>query len=126
MKKVLLDTNALLMPVLDGVDVFDCLNALIPEAHELATTSSIVRELEGMQSPGSRRGVAARVALELVRKRKIRVYESNMKPDESIIAFALEHRDTMVFTNDGKLKKELRKSNIQVITPKGRKYLALT
>jgi len=123
MKTVLFDTNFLLLPVLQGIDVFGELSRFVSESHELATLSSVVGELELMQESKSRRGVAAKVALELIKQKNVRVYETDFRADDSLLDYALKHKNTVVCTNDRELKKKLRKHGIGVISPKGRSYL---
>lgn len=123
MKVVLFDTNFFLIIEMQGIDVFGEITNLVAEEHELATLSSVVGELEKMQASNSKRGVAARVALKLIQQKEVKVYETNLKADQSIIDFSLRNKDVIVCTNDRELKKELKKNNIKVISPRGKKYL---
>jgi rRNA-processing protein FCF1 len=123
MKTFLFDTNFLLLPGLQGIDVFGELNRLVSESHQLATLSSVVGELEGMRKTASNRGVAANVALELIKQKKVRVHETHLKADDSLLDYALKHENTVVCTNDRELKRKLKKHGIRVISPKGRSYL---
>jgi rRNA-processing protein FCF1 len=123
MKTLLLDTNFLLLAGTKGKNALNDLESLIAEQHQLATLTSMVSELESMKESSSKRAAAAKVALKLIEQKKIKVLETSLKADESLADYAIKHEDTIVCTNDGELKKELKKHNIEVVGPKGRKYL---
>jgi len=123
MKVVVFDTNFLLLPELDGIDVFGGIRNLITEQYELATLSSVVAELEKMRESRSKRAVAANVALKLISQKKVRIYETKLPADQSLLEFALSRPDVVVCTNDRELKKKFRDNRVAVISPKGKNYL---
>jgi rRNA-processing protein FCF1 len=123
MKVVVFDTNFLLLPELSGIDIFSGLRKLVTEQHELATLSSVVCELERMLDARSKRAVAANVALKLIEQNKVRIYETDLPADLSLLDFAFNRPDVVVCTNDRELKRKLRKHSVPVISPKGENYL---
>ncbi|MDD5110910.1 MAG: ribonuclease VapC [Candidatus Altiarchaeota archaeon] len=124
MKTVLLDTNFLLLPGMDGIDIFSELEKLVGEQIELATLSSVVSELRKIGQSRSKRGTAANVALALIGKKNVKSIETALPADESILRHALDHENVIVCTNDRELKQKLKRGNVRVITPKGKNYLA--
>ncbi|WP_342771828.1 PIN domain-containing protein, partial [Methanoculleus sp. UBA300] len=65
--KVLLDTNALLMPVQFGIDLYDELQALFGD-FEPVTLEEVVGELSGLSRGRGRDATAARVGLAMARR----------------------------------------------------------
>ncbi len=48
MKKVILDTNFLLIPIQEKVDVFDRVNSVIDEKYELCVVEKTIEELNSL------------------------------------------------------------------------------
>jgi len=123
MKVVVFDTNFLLLPELSGIDIFHETRKLVAEQHELATLSSVVAELERLREARSKRAVAANVALKLISNNNVKIYETKLPADQSLLDFALTHTGVVVCTNDREVKRKLRENRIPVISPKGKSYL---
>jgi rRNA-processing protein FCF1 len=121
--KIILDTNALMVPAEFGVDIFSELAAL--GFDEWIVPSGVTRELEGIASRGRGRGRdAARVALSLIdRCRMIEAAGTAGNVDDSILELAVEMK-VAVFTNDTELKGRLRDSYVKVVYLRQRSYLA--
>ena len=120
--KIILDTNALMVPAEFGVDIFSELAAL--GFDEWIVPSGVARELEGIASRGRGKGrAAARVALSLMdRCRMIRTEETAGNVDDSIVELAVEMK-VAVFTNDAELKGRLRDRCVKVVYLRQRSYL---
>ncbi|RZN31843.1 MAG: DNA-binding protein [Methanosarcinales archaeon] len=117
--KIVLDTNALMVPVQLGVDIFSDLATL--NFHEFIVPSGVVRELELIASSG--RGAdqnAARVAVSLLDRCKIVETAGNV--DDAILALATR-MGAAVFTNDAELKARLLDTGVSVVYVRQRSYL---
>ncbi|MEA3324823.1 MAG: DNA-binding protein [Euryarchaeota archaeon] len=120
--KIILDTNALMVPAEFGVDIFSELARL--GFDEWIVPSGVARELEGIASRSRGRGKdAARVALSLMdRCRMIEGEEAAGNVDDSILELAVEMK-VAVFTNDAELKRRLREGGAKVVYLRQRSYL---
>ena len=120
--KVILDTNALMVPAEFGVDIFSELCKL--GFDEWIVPSGVARELEGIASRGRGKGRgAARVALALTdRCQMIEAEGAAGNVDDSIMELAVEMK-VAVFTNDAELKGRLRDSGVKVVYLRQRSYL---
>jgi len=122
MTVVLLDTNCLMMPHQHGVDVFAEIERLVPEAHTVATLSTVLSELKDIVS-SSQDGVAAKVGLVLLADRGVSVIPSTGPVDDALVAYAVRER-AFVCTNDRGLRSRLKVAGVKVIAMRGRNRLA--
>ncbi|MEA1895808.1 MAG: DNA-binding protein [Euryarchaeota archaeon] len=120
--KIIIDTNALMVPAEFGVDIFSELGRL--GFDEWIVPPGVVRELEGIASRGRGKGRdAARVALSLMdRCRTVKANGTVGNVDDSIVELAVEMKVT-VFTNDAELKGRLRDRGVKVVYLRQRSYL---
>ena len=117
--KVLLDTNALMIPGSFKVDIFSELEKFgVPE---LYTLDSIIAELAKIIKLGGRDAKAAKLALMLIEKKNVKVLPSKL----SITDKELERlsSDYIVCTLDKELINKLQSKNKQVIRLVQKKYL---
>ena len=115
--KVILDSNALFVPLQFKIDIFDCLEKLLERTHELILLSPIKRELEALAKKGSpKMRKNAWYALKLAEKCKHVEVDSPTSAfaDDIIVKIAKEWK-APVFTNDRQLKKRLRDISVPVI-----------
>lgn len=123
-ERVLMDTNALMMPVECDVRVFEELDPLVPEA-DLVVPDSVLRELRGLAEGSGREATAASVGLDLVERcRSIEANESHA--DDAIVSLAEAGEFEYVVTNDGPLRERLLDARVPVIGLRGRNKLAVT
>jgi rRNA-processing protein FCF1 len=123
--KILLDANALMMPVQFHIDLFDELCTLLG-AFEPIVLSGVLRELTGLSLAKGRDGAAARHALIL--GEKCTVIESGELESESIDAQMIEYatRNTcMVVTNDRRIRDALFTRGLGVISMRKQKKLEI-
>lgn len=116
--KVLLDANFLMIPNQFGVDIFEYL-----KDYEIATMSACIGELKKLAKKRGKDGLAARIALKLVKENKVEVIRVKEKADNAILNEALNNKYT-VATNDKVLIKALKNNGIKVIRLKQKKYLS--
>jgi len=119
--KVILDSNALMIPGQFGVDVFAELERL--GYNQFIVPRPVIKELETLQvhAKGKDR-IAAFVALSLMPRCKI--VESSKKADDAIIQMAKD-MNAAVLTNDGALKRQLKENGITTIYLRQKKRLSV-
>jgi hypothetical protein len=115
--KVILDSNALLVPLQFKIDIFQELQTLLNIRFEPVVLSPIRRELEIIAEAGSpKMRKLASYALKLTEKCVVVMIEEEnaCQPDDVIIQMAKKW-DCPVFTNDRELRKKLRNISVPVI-----------
>ncbi len=128
MSVVVLDTNALMMPVECDVRVFEELDRLLGEP-TLAVPAAAVAELEALAGDGSGTAAseearAASVGLDLAKR--CRVHETDAGyADDAVVELAQAGDVTHVVTNDQPLQERLRGADVSVIRLRGRNKLAI-
>ncbi len=123
--RVLLDANALMMPVQFQIDIFDELRSLLG-AVEPVVLSGVIRELTGLTRAKGRDGAAARHGLVL--GETCTVVESGDLKSESVDAQMIEYavrNDCMVVTNDRYIRDALLSRGIGVISMRNQKKLEI-
>ena len=123
MKRIIIDTNFLLIPSQFKVDIFSEFGRICNFNYELFIFGESINELKKIIDKQTlREKKAAQLALKLIELKKIGVIKSAQKDVDSLI---LENSDsdTIVATLDIKLKKELLKKGASVIVLRQKKYL---
>lgn len=109
--KVILDTNALMVPAQFKVDIFADLEKL--GYNEIMVPRSVMRELERIRKLGKGRAkMHASIAIRLASK--CQIVESEGGFDEQIAALAKQY-GAAVLTNDSLLRKDLRSKNVKTL-----------
>jgi len=127
--RILLDTNFLMMPYKNRIDIFQEIDRLMADkpGYELSVTQSVRCELERLaQEARGEDKVAAGLGLQLLEDKKVKVIEAEgaLGADAQIIALAGGNRAaTVVCTNDRALKKRLREMGVSVITMREKDHL---
>jgi len=110
-KKVIIDTNGLMIPGQFGVDIFSELERLGFDSFLVARAS--VKELENIYTHGrGRHKRAAKIALELLDR--CTIIEKEGKADDIIAEMAVEEK-AAVLTNDAELKKRLFNRGVTIV-----------
>jgi uncharacterized protein len=115
--KVILDSNALFVPLELKIDIFEELKLLLNRNVEFVLLSPVKRELELLTAKGSQKiRQEAFFALRLAEKCKYVLVENDGKltTDDAIVRVAKNWKSP-VFTNDRQLKKKLRDISVPVI-----------
>ncbi|MFA5076949.1 MAG: PIN domain-containing protein [Candidatus Micrarchaeia archaeon] len=121
MRTVILDTNFLLIPHQFRINIMEELERLIEGPHELAVSDAIVHELKGLARGRGKEGVAARVALEGIARKKIKTIKSaETNADRWIAEYCAENPGTIVCTNDIALRRELKAAGARIIVMRTR------
>jgi len=119
--KVIIDTNAFMVPVQFGLDIFKELGRL--GFKDFIVPSSVTRELNGIKKLARGKDkMSANVGLQLARQCREIITEGNA--DDAIVKLALEEK-AAVFTNDVELKKRLCSKYITVVYLRGKDHLEI-
>jgi rRNA-processing protein FCF1 len=119
--KVIIDTNAFMVPVQFGVDIFKELGRL--GFKDFIVPSSVVRELNGIKKfAKSKDKMSANVGLRLARECREIITEGNA--DDAIVELAMVEK-AAVFTNDAELKKRLCSKDITIVYLRGTDHLEI-
>lgn len=124
MKKIILDTNFLTIPYQFNVDIFEEIDRIMEEDYELITLDRVVEELKNMIKSKGKDAVAAKIALELIKKKNVKIISTNEKNvDNALIKLADEN--TIVATNDRVLRKRIKDKNVKVLYLRSKKHLEM-
>ena len=125
MKKILLDTNFLLIPAQFGVDIFSEIERICNFNYSLLVLEASVRELENIADTGkSRDKKIAVAALKLLKSKGIGIIKSEEKYADDVILRSAD-KDTIVATQDMALKRKLAQKRASIIILRQKKYLQL-
>lgn len=124
MKKVILDTNFLTLPHQFKIDIFSEIDRIMEENYELFTLDSVIDELNKLSESKGKDAVAAKIGLELINKKNIKIIKTREKNvDKAIIS--ISNKDTIIATNDKILRKKLNDKNIKTIYLRSKKFLKI-
>lgn len=123
-KKIVLDTNFLLVPYQFGIDIFGKIELVMEQPFELVVPSGVVSELEGLSRGRGKEGAAARFALKLLGLNKHTLLESRGNVDDWIVGYATGE-GAIVATNDRPLRERLKKRHVKVISLRSRSVLGV-
>ncbi len=125
-KKVVLDTNFLLIPGQFKVDIFSELDRICHGAYTVFILDKTFQELERiLQKQRGRQKEAAKLALAIIRAKNINTLPSGKETvDDAIVTLA--DKDTLVATQDMALKRRLKGKAGGIITLRQKKYLIVT
>lgn len=123
--KVLLDTNALMIPVQFGIDLFGNLREILG-SFEPVTVPGVVSELKGISRGKGRDSAAARVGLIIAEQCTLvdTDVRRDLDADEQIVLYAAA-TGSVVVTNDQELRKTLHRRGVDVISMRNRKQMQL-
>ena len=120
---VVLDTNALMMPVECDVRLFEELDRLLGETTCLVP-AAVVAELRDLSTGASEEATAASVGLDLADRCTVRETDADYA-DDAVIELAVAE-DAYAVTNDKPLQGRLRDAGVSVIRLRGQNKLAFT
>ena len=115
--KIIVDSNALFVPLQFKIDVFTDLERILKKNVELILISPVKNELEMLTKKKSPDIVKkAKFALSMASKcTYIKVLEKRLEPTDDAILRIAKQWNSPVFTNDKALKKKLRDISVPVI-----------
>lgn len=126
-KKVLLDTNFLLIPTRFKVDIFEEIKRICQFKYEIFVLDKTLLELQKIivEQRGQDK-LSAKIALELLKAKNINIIttESDKSVDDLIVEMSKE-REFIVATQDTILRKRLKEKDVSLIILKKKQYLEL-
>jgi rRNA-processing protein FCF1 len=122
MKKMILDTNFMIDLGRFGIGI-DEIDKVMTENYEMQIVSSSVSELKKIASTAADESKFAKYALMIMDLRKIKILETSEGADAAIVSFA--DKDTIVATNDIKLRKKLKEKGVRCIYVRSKKKLEI-
>lgn len=123
MKKIIIDTNFLMIPYKFRVDIFSEFDKICSFNYRLFVIEKTIDELRNIvqKQPGKNKK-AAEFALKLIGLKNIgKIASKDMDVDSAILKMA--DKDAVVATQDGFLKKQLLEKGASVIWMRQKKYL---
>ena len=125
MKRILIDTNFLMIPWQFKVDIFSEFDRICSFSYKLFIFEESLNELKDIieKQPGMDKR-AAKLALKLIGLKNINILKSEGKDVDSLMLESIT-KDTIIATQDILLKKELLKKGASVIILRQKKYLQL-
>lgn len=124
--QVILDSNALFVPLQFKIDIFEELKNLLKANIEPILLLSVRKELEKLARHGAP-SIRKKASYALQLTEKCKLIETNEKitsPDDDIVKFASKWK-IPVFTNDKMLRKRLRDINVPVIYVRQKSHLEI-
>ena len=126
MARVVLDTNALMMPVELGVRTFDELDRLLGRGeYEALVPEAVLEELDSLSAGGGEEAVAASVGADLARRHEVVGHDAGYA-DDAVLEVATTRDCDYAVTNDGPLRRRLLDATVPVIGLRGRNKLEPT
>jgi rRNA-processing protein FCF1 len=120
---VVLDTNALMMPVECDVRVFEELERLLGEV-DCFVPAAVVAELRDLSTGTGEAGTAASVGVDLAGRCTVRETAATYA-DDAVVELAQTDGVTHAVTNDGPLQDRLRDAGVSVIGLRGQNKLGI-
>lgn len=122
--RVLMDTNALMMPVECNVRIFDELGRIVPN-RELLVPRAVLSELDGLADGHGKEATAASVGQDLAERCRMLDHEER-EADDACVELALEGACEFVCTNDRPLRERILELDVPVIGLRGKNTLTIT
>lgn len=125
-RKIILDTNFLLIPVVFKVDIFEEIQRICFFQYELCIVEGTIRELERLvETENQKDRMAAKVALSLIESKNIikLPMEGYYHVDKSLINWG--SKGAIIATQDKDLKRELKFLGVVRIVLRNKRHLIL-
>jgi rRNA-processing protein FCF1 len=120
---VVLDTNALMMPVECDVRMFEELDRVVGNPQPVIP-EAVRAELEKLSDGAGEEATAATVGLDLSERCEIRTTDADYA-DDAVLELAQADDVTHVVTNDTPLQRRLRDAGVSVISLRGKNKLGI-
>jgi len=125
MKKIILDTNFLLIPIQFKIDIFTEIDKICLFKYKLYIVDKTIGELERIvENQKGKHKFAAKIAMQLIKKKKIPQIKTKEGHVDDLILELLD-KDTILATQDALLRRKALKKGVKVILLRSRRYLLL-
>ena len=126
MKKILLDTNFLLIPYQFKVDIFSEIERICNFKYKLYVLDKTVDELKNIiEKQNGKHREAAKIGLQLLKIKKIKIIKTNSSEKTDDIILDYSKKGYLVATQDKDLKRKIINQGLSVIILKQKKILAM-
>lgn len=123
MKKIIIDTNFLMIPYKFRVDIFSEISRICSFNYKLFIMEKTIEELKGIiKNQSGKDKKASEFALKLIGLKNIEAIASEENDVDSAI-LNIAGKDVVVATLDGFLKRQLAEKGASVIVLRQKKYL---
>ena len=125
MEKIILDTNFLMIPGQFKVDIFSEIERICNFNYKICIYEGSIRELENIiKTSNVKDRMAATLALKILKSKKLHILEGKNVDVDSLILESTD-KDTIIATQDMKLKRKLLEMGTDIIILRQKKYLEL-
>lgn len=126
MRGIILDTNFLMIPTTQKVDIFEELKRVCDFSFELFIVSKTINELDKIMIDQSGKDkMAARLAKSLIDAKGVKIIDVPEGHVDDLILRVAKEKGYFVATQDKHLKERLRKDDVPVIFLRQKKYLVV-
>ena len=126
-RRIILDTNFLLIPGQFKVDIFQEIGKIMGESYELCIFQPTIDELTKIASTNTKDKNNAKIALALIKQKNLKSLHNSSKEDSYIDQIILDNiiDNDIVCTQDKELKRSLKQKNkkIRIMTLKSKKHI---
>lgn len=126
MKKIILDTNFLMIPFQFNLDIFAEIDRIINEKYEICTIDKVILELKKLQESSlkGRDKESAKLALRLIEIKDIKVIKTDKGYADNAL-FDMSSYDVIIATQDKVLKDRLRIKEVPYIYMRSKNHLEI-
>ena len=125
MKKIILDTNFILIPFSEKVDIFSEIDRIVEDSYKLFILDKTKEELESIiKNQRGKDRDAARFAKKYIPKLSVIETDSELDVDSLLVALA-EEEGTIIATQDKDLKRKIKKLGKKVMVLRQKSHLAI-
>ena len=125
-RKILIDTNFLLLPSQHKIDIFSEFKRICDFNYSLFILDKTIDELDNIRENSRKNDViSANIAKEIINTKRINILKTNDGEVDELILECAKKNDMIVATLDKELKKRLKLENIKVITLRKSRYLII-
>jgi rRNA-processing protein FCF1 len=125
MKKIILDTNFLMVVGQFKVDIFSELKRICDFPYEIFIIDKTINELKSIiEKQKGKHKAAAKLALTIIKNKKIKKIKTKEGTVDELI-IKLSNKGTVIATQDMELKRRLRKKGVSMVVLRQKRYLVL-
>lgn len=127
-KKIILDTNFLLIPGQFKIDIFTQIEQIMNEPYEISIIDKSIKELNKIIVAGKEKDrYASKLALVLIRQKNLKTlpcFASKKSVDDIIVKKS--DSNTYIATQDKALRQRVKQKKAKIIGLRQKKYLVIT
>jgi hypothetical protein len=125
MRRIILDTNFLLVPGQFKVDIFSEIRRICDFAYKLYIVDRSIDELNKLADGKSKDARAAKLGLSLMRAKHVSVIKTAGEGHVDDLIVAAVKKGDIAATQDINLKKRVKRKGARIITMRQKKFLIL-